>query len=285
MAIDQDTAVVRYEGGIRRTLPAIAIYAEKGLNDLAQGARRWPLWTALAWQDIRKRYRGSVIGPLWITISMGLWVTTIGLLYSQLFKIPIETYLPFLTAGFLLWTLISQMITEAGTVYISAQGILKQMNLPLSLFAYQAVTRHVIVFLHNVIIYVVVAFLFPVAINLYWLLALPALVFYVINGIWISLLLGMVCARFRDVPPIVNSVLLVFFFLTPIFWTPETFAGRPVIYMANPFYHLIEIGRAPLLGNPPTLTSWGMVLAVTVGGWVLTFIVFSRFRKRVVFWL
>ncbi len=222
MAIDQDTAVARHERDIRRTPSTIVIYAAKGLNDLVEGARRWPLWTALAWQDIRKRYRGSVIGPLWITISMALWVTTIGLLYSQLFKIEIETYLPFLCSGFLLWTLISQIIMEAGNVYTSAQGMLKQMNIPLSLFGYQAVMRHVIIFLHNAIIYVVVAFLFPVAINMYWVLVLPALVFYVINGIWVSMLLGMVCARFRDVPPIVNSVILVIFFITPIFWTPES---------------------------------------------------------------
>ena len=64
------------------TLPPVASQAKLALVDLVQGARARYLWGMLGWQDIRRLYRRSVLGPFWLTISMGMLVALLGTLYG-----------------------------------------------------------------------------------------------------------------------------------------------------------------------------------------------------------
>ena len=119
--------------------PPPASQTELALRDIVRGARAHHLWGLLGWQDIRRRYRRSVLGPFWLTISMGLLVAMLGTLYGALLKIEFAVYVPFLALGFLVWTLISGLISDGCTAFISAQSIIKQTNLPLSVHVYRRV--------------------------------------------------------------------------------------------------------------------------------------------------
>jgi lipopolysaccharide transport system permease protein len=48
---------------------------------------------------------------------------------------------------------------------------------------------------------------------------------------------------------------------------------------------LIAVIREPLLGNVPTFENYVIVLATTVAGFLLTMLMYGRFRTRVVYWL
>ena len=106
-----------------------------------------------------------------------------------------------------------------------------------------------------------------------------------LNGIWAGLLLGIVSARFRDVPPVVSSIVRICFFVTPIIWMPELVPARALVLEANPFFHLVEVVRAPLLGQAPGLESWIAVLLITCAGWLVTFAFFRRYRRRIAYWV
>jgi ABC-type polysaccharide/polyol phosphate export permease len=99
------------------------------------------------------------------------------------------------------------------------------------------------------------------------------------------MLLGTLCARFRDIPPIVQTITQMMFLLTPILWRPNQIPGRELFYLLNPFYYLVEIIRAPLEGRAPSLFVWTVVLAMTAAGFVVSLLFFSRFRNRIVYWL
>ena len=255
------------------------------IADLADGLCRWPLWGLMGWQDIRQRYRRSMLGPFWLTLSMGILVGALGVLYAKLFGVDIHDYLPFLTLGFLSWTLISTLINEGCGTFTASENFIKQMRLPFSLFVYRIVWRNLIIFAHNLIIYPVVAVLFGIWPGVTGLLFLPGLAIVALNGLWAGLLLGMICARFRDVPQIVASLLQVAFFLTPIIWKPDLLGRRAGIVDLNPFYHFVQIIRAPLLGEVPDALTWGMALGVTAAGWFVTFLFFRRFRSRISYWV
>ena len=203
------------------SLPPVASQGKLALADIVQGARARYLWGLLGWQDIRRRYRRSILGPFWLTISMGILVAALGALYGTLLNVEIAVYVPFLALGFVIWTLISAVITEGCTAFISAESIVKQTNLPLSVHVYRMVWRNFLILCHNAAIFVVVAVVFAIWPGWTGLLALPGLVFLCLNAIWVGLLLGIVSARFRDVPPIVASVVRILFFVTPIIWMPE----------------------------------------------------------------
>ena len=255
------------------------------LFDLVQGARAHHLWYLLGWQDIRQRYRRSVLGPFWLTLSMGALVGALGTLYGMLFKVEIAVYVPHLALGFIVWALISGVITDGCGVFISAESIIKQVGLPLSVHVYRLLWRNLLILFHNAAVFVVVAAIFGVWPGWAGLLALPGLVLLCLNGIWVGLLFGIISARFRDVPPIVASIVRICFFVTPIIWMPELVPQRAMVLEFNPFYHLVEVVRAPLLGELPGLSSWIAVLSMTIGGWVLAFAFFRRYRWRIAYWV
>lgn len=254
-------------------------------DDLIEGVRRWPLWGRLGWIDIVQRYRRSVLGPFWITMSMAVLVASLGLLYSLLFKLDIQEYLPFLAIGFIVWGLVSGIVLESCSVFIDAEGVLKQMPGSVSMHVFRIVWRNVLYFFHNVIVFFVVALLFDVGLGWASLLSILGLILIVVNGVWVGLLLGLLCARFRDATPLVASLIQLSFFVTPIIWKPEMLPDRAIFLILNPFFHLIELARAPLLGGTPELISWAVCIALAVTGWLITLPVLGLSRAKLVYWL
>ena len=216
---------------------------------------------------------------------MGMLVGSLGFLYGVLFGLAIDVYLPFLALGFLGWRLISEIITDGCTVFIDSEHLIKHIKLPFSTFVHRVLWRNFIIFAHNFVIYLVIALVFAIWPGKAAFLLLPGLALIAINAVWIGLLLGTLCTRFRDVPQIVASILQIAFFLTPIIWLPEQMSERIAFVHANPFFHFVELVRAPLLGHAPTALTWAVALGATAGGWFVTLLFFRRFRSRIPYWL
>ena len=259
--------------------------AARAWDDLVEGGRRWRLWSRLGWHDIRKRYRRSVLGPFWLTLSMAVMVASLGLIYGTLFRLDLEGYLPFLAVGLATWTFIASFLSEGCVSFIELEPLIKNVRIPMSVHILRVLWRNLIIFGHNIVIFCVVALVFRVWSGATGLLSLVGLALLLVNAGWIMLLLGMVCTRFRDVPPIVGSVIQLLFFVTPVMWKPELLGDRRYLMVLNPLHHLIEIIRAPLLGQTPGWESWAVAGLFALAGWVFTFVCFTRFRKRIAYWL
>ena len=257
-------------------------------EDIAGGALRWKLWGRLGWLEIKRRYRRTTLGPFWSSLTLLVFVIVMGIVGSGLLSKNTGEYLPFLVSGLLAWTMLSGMITEAGGVFVAGTGLIRQMNFEYSILVYALVWRNFIAFLHNMIVYLLIMLVFmPHALTWRLLLAVPALMLMMMNGVWISIVLGTLTARFRDVQQIVQSMIQVAMFVTPLFWSPDNISGiRRIVFVGlNPLYHLLAIVRDPLLDRTPSINSYIAVLIITLLGWTLAFVVYSKFRKRIAYWL
>ncbi len=253
--------------------------------DFARGLANWPLWGRLGWQEVKRRYRRTTIGPFWTSISLAVMVATLGILWSTLWKQDLRTYMPFFGSGLTVWLLISAMITEGCVAFVSNEAVIKQLRFDFSVLSLALVWRNLIVFGHNIVVYIVLVALLQVPLTWASLLAVPGLALIAINGLWISTLMGMVCLRFRDVQQMVTSLLQVAMLATPIFWLPDSLGGsRLFLVHLNPLYHLIQVVRMPLLGQVPSGTSYLAVALITLVGSLVTFVAFSRFRRRIAYW-
>ena len=116
-------------------------------------------------------------------------------------------------------------------------------------------------------------------------LALLGVFAYLFVGLTAAIVLGPLCARFRDITQLVATVMQILFFLTPIFWVPGASLSRPIVLDLNPFYHLIEIVRKPLMGEFPSATNWSVTLGLLVVLGVAAVIVQASCRKKVYQWL
>lgn len=254
-------------------------------SDFRSGLSLWPLWMRLGWNDILQRYRRSMLGPFWLTASMAIMVIALGILYAELFNTPIHDFLPYLCVGLLVWNLISSFLIEGGTLFTGAESYIKQIRLPYSVYVYRSIWSKLIIFAHNFVIYFGVLIYFEIWPGATALLAIPGLLLVLINGAAANLWIGMVSARFRDVPQLINSGVQIVFFITPIMWKPELLRTRVYIAEWNPFYHLVEIVRAPLLGSLPSTTNYVAVLLITAVNLIIVGAFFARFRSRISYWV
>lgn len=258
-----------------------------GFEDVVEGLSQIRLSLFLAKADIRQRYRRSSLGPFWITISTGVMIACIGLIFGKLFKSPMDEFFPFLASGLIIWAFVSQCISESTTVFVVAEPVIKQLPLPLSLHVLRMVLRNFFIFLHNIIIIPIVLLFVHRVVNWNILFLFPGIILLLVNLVWISLILGIVCARYRDMSQIVASVLQVFFYVTPIIWLPSLLPARSSVMLIdpNPLYHLIELVRAPLMGDAPSLLTWFFSALLAASGWFLTIAVFNKYRGRIAYWL
>jgi len=258
----------------------------EALTDIGQAAWRYDLWLAMAWQDIKQRYRGSMLGPFWVTINMGLMVGMLALIYGRLFGAAKSEYLPFLTLGFLTWLWMANTAGESTMMFVLAQRYIKQMRLPMALFVFRLLARNLIVLAHNFVVYIIVALVVGLKPGWTALLAIPGLLLGFICMFWLSLLFGMLSARFRDFPQIVTSLIQVIFYITPILWEPAQLGTqRYLVVDFNPVYYFIEIIRAPLLGHQPPIGFWKLTCLITLAISVIVFPIFRRFRGRIAYWV
>jgi len=216
---------------------------------------------------------------------MGIQVVAIGPLYGRLFGQEISAYFPYLAVSLVMWHLIANTTNELCLSFISAEGIIKQQKLPMSIYVLRVIYKNIIIYLHNFVIVALVLFFYPPQISLDLLFFPLALFFFLINAIWVGMLLGMVSARFRDIPQIVGSLMTVALFITPVMWKADMLGNKILFAQVNPIFHFLEIMRQPLLGGQLPFLSWSVVIAITFLGYIVLIAVFTRFRSRIAFWV
>jgi lipopolysaccharide transport system permease protein len=254
-------------------------------DEVIAGFRIWRVWGIMGWDDIRQRYRRSVLGPFWITLSMGVFILLLGVIYSRLFHMQIETYLPYLAVGFILWGFMSAAVNDSCIAFTDTARIIKQIKLPYSVYILRVVWRNFIIFLHTIVIYIPIAIVFKIEPKLSMLLVIPGLILAVVNLIWLTTVVAILSTRFRDIQPIVGTVIQLGMFATPIMWPISSLGDARIVAEINPIYHLIEVTRAPLIGEVPGQLSWLVAIGMAVVGSGLAIALMVRAARRIVFWI
>jgi ABC-type polysaccharide/polyol phosphate export permease len=253
--------------------------------DFGRTITNWHTWWLMASQDIKLRYRRSFIGPFWISAAMAVQVVGIGLLFAQIFMQPLDSYLLYVASGFLVWGLLSAMVLESCTILIDAESHLRALRIPTPVLAAKMVSKHVMIFFHNlVVIGCVMVFLgLQPTLTIFW--AIPGLALLAAIGYFLAIVMGPLCLRFRDVTQVVATLIGIAFFITPIIWRPDQGRVDPWVVQANPLFHFIEVIRAPLMGEFPSQMNW-LVTGGAVGLLaVLAVVSIAVSRRRIYFWL
>jgi ABC-2 type transport system permease protein/lipopolysaccharide transport system permease protein len=196
-----------------------------------------------------------------------------------------QDYLPYLALGLIFWNFISSFMTQGCTIFTAAAPFIHQVKAPLSVYVFRQLWKNLIILAHNAAVYLVVAVFFGIWPGLAGILIVPGLLILCLSGLSVSLLLGVLTARFRDIPPTVISLVQMFFFISPILWKPQQVPARAIFVDSNPFFHLLNIVRQPLLGEVPPLRSWGFSLVLTFAALLLAGLLFTRFRARIAYWV
>ena len=268
---------------------AIASFAwlDDAYSDIRAALRKNHLATTLSWQDIAQRYHRSRVGAFWLTINMAVLVLALGLIFGTLFRVPMKEFFPYLCVGLIFWGFISQSLSEGCNSLISAQGIILQVRMPLFVHVLRTLYRNGITLAHNFVIYPLILLLSGSFPTFHALIAIPGFLLVAFNVLWMMLILSVLCARYRDMGQVMQNILQVMYYVTPLMWMPSTLPDTvsPLVMDLNPFYHLISLVRAPLLGQFPTIENWTFGIAFALVGWTVALLFFCRFRRRIPYWL
>lgn len=256
-----------------------------GYSELKSALLSHEQWLFMAIQDTKMRYRRSILGPWWVTLSTGIMVLMLGFLWSFIFNQAISDYLPFFSVSFIVWNWISAQINESTSGFIQFQGVIKQIKLPLPIFILRVNFRQFMILMHNsVVIFLVFLFLQK---GFSWvnLIAVPNLFLVQANITLLSILVAIICSRYQDMIQIVSVVTQITFFFTPILWQVDLIKNRLYLAEWNPIYHWIEMIRAPLLGQMPCLNDYVWTCASLVFIFFISTFSLGTYRSRIPLWL
>jgi lipopolysaccharide transport system permease protein len=241
----------------------------------------------LGWQDLRQSYRRSVLGQFWITLGVAVQVAAIGLVFGLLFGSPIETYLPFLALGIIFWAFFTNVLNEASLAFVASEPLMRQLSIEPITYVFRVVWKGLLTLGHNLVIVPVVFVIFGLGLSWTQILFIPGLLVVLASIGWLSVVIALISVRYRDMPPIVASILTVGFYVTPVMWQPEFLPGGlgHLLLGLNPFYHLLQIVRLPLLGEFPTAENWTLSIFAGLAGWFFASIVYRKLKSRVAYWL
>jgi ABC-type polysaccharide/polyol phosphate export permease len=239
----------------------------------------------MAWADTKARYKNSVIGPFWPTLTNVFGVLGLGLVWGHLLKQDMNTFIPQLTAGLIVWQLIAGVLTDAPSTFTRHGAMIRNVAMPSWFFAVRALSKHLINLLHNVVIIVGVMWYYQVPLTANTWLLLPGLLLVTLNLYWLLHGLGLAGARFRDIEMLITSIVPLLFFISPVIYRADSLPASLNVVWLNPFSYMIEAVRTPLLGAAPPAQTWAVLLGMLIAGGGLTWLYQRKQGKNLAFWV
>jgi ABC-type polysaccharide/polyol phosphate export permease len=258
------------------------------LPTLGESLRNPAFWGYSTWLDIVTRYRKSAFGLLWMLVPPAMYIFGMGYFFAKIQKADPYVFMPHLGMGYLLFRLISMAMTESTSVLPMHAGYIQDGRVRLTDFVLKVMVRALFYLASSLPILVPVIALSP---NASWtgaLLGLGGLVLLVLNLMWLGGVVSLFGARFPDTHEFMGSIFILGFIVTPILWYPQSApAGslHGLVMRLNPAYHLIELVRAPMLGEAVEPLSVAVVVTGAILGWALWIAVYRRYWRFVALWV
>lgn len=263
------------------------------MNDIRGAAKNLRAWSFLAAKQLQIEYRRNLLGVTWIFLSFALSAGGIGWLLAQLQSRSVMEHVPFVAFGFVAWNFIHTMTTESGPLFSRNRALLLQAPMERSVLVFSLVLKKFYLMLLQLLTACLLAFAVGWTPSLDALMVIPALIVLLIAAVGTTLLLAVLGVVVRDLSELLNAVMRLAFFFTPIIWSLEARfgsddLGRNIlaqIVAYNPFTYMIEILRAPLLGEPIAALTWVIAGSISTLLCILGITALQIYGRRLVFWV
>ena len=239
----------------------------------------------LAYSDLKVKYRSTVLGPMWMVLTLAGGSLGLSLLWSELWDLPKHEIVPSVTIGFLTWMFLSGAILESTECYLRQQEIVKNLFLPLLFVPCSVFLRHMISFAHSFLIIIPLLIIYPPRDLLCLILFIPGLMISSLTIFFVSIIIAIVSLRFRDIAPLISSIMPMMFFFSPVLFRANQLESLKIILFINPFTYIITLIKDPLLGNNPPTSIWVGGISLCIFSFFLLVVLLKFKRKNIIFWI
>ena len=262
-------------------------FFKSGLYEMSLSLRSWRIVEQLALAETLRKKKRSKIGHWWATINIGILILILGTIFGSIFQLPNQYFLLYLSIGLISWLHINSVLVSAAGLYPENRELILQIAIPRLVYPLQLWLRESITLRYNLVLIPLVYLhtrLDPSAEAIFSILGLFLLE---LNLFWMVMFISLISLRYRDVRQILVNVLQIGFYATPIIWDRSLLVASKLnnLIVFNPFFHLIEGIRAPLLGASIPWLSYMIAGALALFGWLCAIYVHGRFHKRIEYWL
>lgn len=257
-----------------------------GVLDIVNGVRTFPIWSRLSMRAVHYSYRRTFLGPWWHALDQLLFTGGFAFLSLWLFGGSLEERIAYVGLGILVFGLISQLVNAGSYCFVSNTS-LRNSRLPISARLLKDQFNAYVTFAHRVVVMFPLLYLVGVNYGLGSLWAIPGLLLTAIWGVGVGLVLGPLCARYRDMIPLIGLLLRLAMFATPVFWhasNGSSVESLNTLSRFNPFATFLDVVRSPILEGQldTTLLVRASVLASTA--LLAGVLIFSSTRRYVNYW-
>lgn len=239
----------------------------------------------LALEDLRDRYRRSYLGIAWVTLSFLLFIGIKLLIFSRLNTNIDVNFGISLIAGFGTWMFISSVVTEGANTFNVNKTWILSTSLPYMTYIFQNTIRNLLSLLLIIMAMFPLLFLCGMKASIELLTIIPAIAVLIFASVWTAMFLAPLCTYSKDLDHLLALFMRIMFFATPIIWTPGSDPVLNLIAIINPFYHFIELIRAPILGQGIAMQSWLIVILITFVGIIAGAISYIGSQRHIPFWV
>lgn len=250
------------------------------ITDLVRDSYRYRelIW-ALALRELKIRYKRSVLGFLWALLNPALLMIVLSVVFSKVLVSNIKHYGIFILSVLLPWTFFSQSLSYAVESIVSNGDLIKKVAVSKSVFPLAAVVSNMINLLLSIIPLALIVLIMGHPFYLTWAFLPVPLVALMIFTAGATFFFATANVYYRDVSHIVQILLQVWFYVTPIIYSMDIFPAKyqwmfklnPLIYVLNDFRLAVYYGQMPQLPN---------IVASFACAFLSLFIGFAIFRKN-----
>lgn len=250
---------------------------------MKQSIKERQLWIALAWVELKRGFSGTKLGVLWRPLSALIVGLSLGNVYTIILKRDPSDYIPYVVAGLVVWSFLSQLITEGGKLFVANGPQIKEMPISYTSYIAKYITRNIISFaLSSLAVFVVLIYYNQLKMFNPIMLFLGMLL-VILNGFWLSILLGIATIYLRDTTELVANFMRLVFFITPVLWSPDMAGSKGEIVKYNPLFYYLDIIRSPMIGHEVNVMSYPVVAVITIIGLAFSVFVYAKFRDKISF--
>jgi ABC-type polysaccharide/polyol phosphate export permease len=241
-------------------------------------------WWKIAVFGLKRRHMNTLLGPVWLFLPDFVFITVVGTVFSAKFAAEGARYFAYVAFGYVIWVFMADSVGRGGNLFVTEFGRYSQMKTNLFGIILKEVIARTIILLVSLTIYAALNWGIGSGVNFtLWLILGLALLF--VNSFMLSYWLSVLSARFRDLPPIVASLMRMMFFVTPIFWSADMLKDgiRRYILHLNPFYHIMEMVRLPLLNGAADTAILRLAGYWTLANLVIFLAVARSMHRRIIY--
>lgn len=256
-----------------------------GFNLYLKGFERINSWCFLGYQEILLKYRRSILGPWWATITVILLITLLSFLWSKIFGLQLKYYVPYFSIGYIIWIFFSNTISESCTLLVENANIIKQTNTLIIAFNIKLLIKNIILLLHNSTIIFFILFTYT-DVNIFnILISFFSIIMLCIVLLNLSIIISILSAKFFDFSQLIINLTQLAFFLTPIIWEPSFLKDKIWVTDLNPIYHWFELIRQPLIGGDIPSGSFIVLFFSILLSFIIAIFSLGYSSKKIPLWL